>query len=150
MSKRLSIQALRRIAIRRRSLAPTPTLAPEPDPDPESEPEPEPEQRHEPQRFVAALYALGIEEYLLDSSGADAQSRSRYIGAVKTTVSRLSTFVHIIGPETAPTRDAVLSFILSVEPKNIVTYVKWSNDVLKRAPSTVSYTYSRLLLFFIV
>ena len=148
MSKRLSIQALRRIAIRRRSLAPTPTLAPEPDP--ESEPEPEPEQRHEPQRFVAALYALGIEEYLLDSSGADAQSRSRYIGAVKTTVSRLSTFVHIIGPETAPTRDAVLSFILSVEPKNIVTYVKWSNDVLKRAPSTVSYTYSRLLLFFIV
>ena len=150
--KRLSIQALRRMALRRR-LAPAPDPEPEPEPAPAPEPAPdpypdpdrvpEPEQGLEPQRFVEALNALGIREYLLDSSGADAQGTSRNQGAVKTTVSRLSAFVDTVRPETAPTVEAVLASLLAVTPNDISTYINRSTNVLKRAPSTVPY----LLIF---
>jgi hypothetical protein len=79
----------------------------------------------------------------LDSSGADSQGRSRYMGAVKTTVSRLSAFINTVRPKTAPTVEAVLASLLSMTPVDVSSYIDWSTNVLKRAPSTVPY----LLIF---
>jgi len=161
MTKRRSIQQLRRDAVKakrhRASEQPLPQVKVEVDVDVEIEVEqveaapsvlPEVEADVDPRKFVEILNLLGLPEYLLDSSGADSKTRWRYEPTAKTTVARLAAFLFFVRPRTVVTREAIRDILLTIQTSDITSYLNYSCDVLKRAPSTVSYLiclfYSRL------
>jgi hypothetical protein len=150
MVKRRSIQQLRRDGekAKRRRASEQPLPEVEVEVEVEAEAEAEIEQAVaaasdlEPRHFAEILNSLGIQEYLLDSSGADSKSRWRYEPTTKTTVARLAAFLFFVRPETPLTKESIRDSLLSIEAKDISSYLQYSCDVLKRAPSTVSKIFS--------